>query len=47
MGAQHQAAYQAYHSGAGALGPEAKITINLEDVVLQEQKISAVLEVSE
>ena len=43
-GAQH--GFQGFNSGSGALGVDAKITINLEDVVLHEQKISAVLEVS-
>ena len=38
--------FQGFNSGSGALGVDAKITINLEDVVLHEQKISAVLEVS-
>ena len=41
-----QGGFQGFNSGSGALGVDAKITINLEDVCLHEQKISAVLEVS-
>jgi hypothetical protein len=36
----------AFTSGSGPLGVESKITMNLEDVVLHEQKLSSILEVS-
>ena len=39
-------AFQGISPGSGPLGPEEKITINLEDVVLHEQKLSTILEVS-
>jgi hypothetical protein len=35
-----------YGSGSGALGVESKITVNLEDVSLHEQKLNTILEVS-
>ena len=35
-----------YGSGSGALGVESRITVNLEDVSLHEQKLSTILEVS-
>lgn len=35
-----------FTSGSGPLGVESRITMNLEDVVLHEQKISCILEVS-
>jgi hypothetical protein len=35
-----------YTSGSGPLGVESRITMNLEDVVLHEQKLSSILEVS-
>lgn len=36
-----------YGSGSGALGVESRITVNLEDVSLHEQKLSTILEVSQ
>ena len=35
-----------YGSGSGALGVESRITVNLEDVSLHEQKLNTILEVS-
>ena len=36
----------AFTSGSGPLGVESRITMNLEDVVLHEQKLNSILEVS-
>jgi len=38
--------FQGFSSGSGAFPQEARINLNLEDVVLHEQKLSTILDVS-